>query len=95
MRTPAIPQEFDNSDYDRQAYAGDSTKDGDTHKANYRKSELPTLDAKNSNQIRDLDQADSRSNYDRSQGGGSRCNTSKLHHTKYAAIATPNAIFVS
>jgi hypothetical protein len=27
--------------------------------------------------------------------GGSRCNTSKLHHTKYAAIATPNAIFVS
>ena len=27
--------------------------------------------------------------------GGSRCNTSKLHHTKYAAIATPNAIFAS
>jgi hypothetical protein len=27
--------------------------------------------------------------------GGSRCNTSKLRHTKYAAIVTPNAIFVS
>ena len=46
MRPPAVPQEFDDRDDDRQADAGDGAENGNADEADDRQPEFPTLDAK-------------------------------------------------
>ena len=45
MRPPAVPQEFDDRDDDRQADAGNRAEHGDADEADDRQPELPALDA--------------------------------------------------
>ena len=58
MRTPAVPQEFDDGDEDRETNAGDHPEYRDTNEANDRQPELPALDAIDPPEVGDLDQAD-------------------------------------
>ena len=64
MRTPAIPEELDHGDHDRERDAGDGAKQSDTRETDHRQPELPALDAIDATQIRDFEQADGRGDND-------------------------------
>ena len=66
MRTPTVPEEFDDGDHDRQPDARDSTENGHPHETDNGQPELPTLDAIDADKVGDLDQADSRGDNDSS-----------------------------
>ena len=62
--TPAVPQELDDRNHDREANARDCAKNGDARETDDRKPELLALNPIKSAQTRHLDQADRRGDDD-------------------------------
>src|SRR5512139_453550 len=70
VRAPAVPQEFDHGDHDRQADAGNRAEHRHADGADDGQPELPALDAQDPAQVGDLDQADGGSDHDGGQRAG-------------------------
>ena len=70
VRTPGIPQEFDDGNHNGQSDTWNRTQRSDPDCADDRQPEFPALDAIDSPQVGDLDQADGRCDHDRSQCAG-------------------------
>ena len=67
MRPPAVPEELDHREHDREADARDRAEYGHAGKAADGQPELPALDAVDAAQVGDLDQPDGRGDHDRGQ----------------------------
>ena len=80
VRPPAVPQELDHGNHDRQPDAGNRAQHRDADRTDDRQPELPALDAKDSREVGDLDEANGRGDHDCSQCTGGQMSQEVRRH---------------